>query len=323
MYLVTHKPFDQRQQILGCLYTKSANSEQNLDLPVKYLRRLTPHMERANPVMWVPILFGALPECVVSHTHDISSWSIRKQRRPDQRPISMPMMNSTPTLTLLTKPNDFGVAAVWGLWGNLIFRQQQQCSPLFGRIRLLKVVTTSHLWWEPRSSARRQADIHVSQSFVRLGGPEVHENNNKSFKQLLDQPKNRNKFKVAPMMRPRESNFPAGWHYCPVEWDQGPESPKGFPKLFGDIQVVTTYRADDETQRINSTARLTLMSRIWDRNRDLRHTVVYQGCLERYKASLQPSRAGDEPEESVMQWRLTDIYVPRLEWDRGPEVHYQ
>lgn len=55
------------------------------------------------------------------------------------------------------------------------------------------------------------------------------------------------------------------------------------------------------------------MSRIWDRTRDLRHTVVCQGCLERYKALLQPSHAGDEPEESVMQWRLTDIYVPRLE----------
>lgn len=171
-------------------------------------------MERVNLVMWVPLLFGALPGRVISHTHDISSWSIRKQRRPDQRPISMPMMNSTSTLTLLTKPNDFGVAAVWGFWGNLIFRDNNNnnnnnnnAPPLFGRIRLLKVVTTSHLWWEPRSSALWQADIHVSQSFVRLGGPEVHKNNNKSFNQLLDQPKGRNKFKVEPMMRPIESTF--------------------------------------------------------------------------------------------------------------------
>lgn len=57
---------------------------------------------------------------------------------------------------------------------------------------------------------------------------------------------------------------------------------------------------------------LTLMSLIWDKTGDLRHIAVYQGCLERFKSSLQPSRAGDEPRESVMQWRLTDIHVPKL-----------
>ena len=116
-YLVTHKHAfgSVSANIRLPLYGVFINSQQNIDLPVRYIRRLLPHMERATLVISVSILFfAALPGCVVSSHPRISCVKYQKKTTPawPAAYISMPMMNLT---SLLTKPNVFWVAVCWVL----------------------------------------------------------------------------------------------------------------------------------------------------------------------------------------------------------------
>jgi hypothetical protein len=102
------------------LYKVFANFQQNLDLLVRYLRRLIPHMERVNLVMWVPILFGALPGCVVVHP-----WYFMKYQK-NNADLTIGLSRCqwwTQHQHYLFWQNkmSFELLLHWWFWGNLIF----------------------------------------------------------------------------------------------------------------------------------------------------------------------------------------------------------